>query len=132
MTLVPGPSERTWCEPCQLPSRMRVPVHDGTPSGPMLGVLELCASCGGGTTAPHITITPPLPGVRRGPAVWLARKAHGLACRRNGVPALACAYGDCQWPGLWRREYAISGDEGTTRYVFCRRGHQQAWRAQLS
>lgn len=57
---------------------------------------------------------------------WL----HALACHRKGLLAAACAYGDCQLPGLWRHAYAVTEDEGTTSYVFCRPGHRKAWRSQ--
>lgn len=54
---------------------------------------------------------------------WL----HSLACKRKALLATGCALGDCQLPGLYRRSWPVQGDDGTTRYLFCRTSHRTAF-----
>lgn len=146
------PETGAWCPVCLMPSRVRIPLHDGATDGPLVATLEVCPGCGTGHDRPSATVTTGILG-RKGkdrnhslepgggtqsagltysghPVVVFASKLHALACRRKGLPALECAHGDCHWPGLWRHEHAIDGDEGTWRYVFCRRSHKRAWAAE--
>lgn len=122
------PEFHCWCAVCQLPSRVRVPLHHRTTAGPVVNVLEVCPGCGTGHDRPSVTVTD-APRERRAghPLARLARALHGRVCARKGLRPLACAFGDCQWPGLYRLEHTVPGEDGTWRYVFCRKAHRRAW-----
>lgn len=113
-----------------MPTRVRVPLHIGSAGTAVVSVLEICPGCGTGHDRPSVTVTQ---APRERPAghllARLARATHGRVCRRHGLRSLACAFGDCQWPGLYRNEHTIPADDGTWRYVFCRKAHQRAWAA---
>jgi hypothetical protein len=128
VTITAGePEFHCWCAVCGTPTRVRVPLHVGSTANPAASVLEICPGCGTGYDRPSVAVTA-APRERLGhPLARLARTVHGWACRRRGRRSLACAYADCQWPGLYRHERAIVADDGTWRYVFCRRSHQRAW-----
>lgn len=108
--IVPGEAASTWCVNCQLPTRLYVPLHDGSPTGPLLGVLEVCPGCGANHATPSVTVTPPS---RR----WLRRRREGPLC----------AFGDCQRPGNADCTHKLRGDEGTTTYLFCKPAHRNTW-----
>ena len=129
-TIVVGePTLHCWCAVCQLPSRIRVPLHVGSLGAEPASLLEICPGCGGGHDQPSVTAIPaprPERSTRR-PLVALAHRIHRWACQRRGQSALACAHGECPWPGLYRNQHEMPGDEGTWRYVFCTKRHQRAW-----
>ena len=130
VTIVAGePEYHCWCATCGTPTRLRIPLHAGTTAGPVVNVLEVCPGCGTGHDRPSVTITrAPRERQRRGhPLARLARALHGRMCARKGLRPLGCAHGDCRWPGLYRHEHAIEGEDGTWRYLFCRKSHQRAW-----
>lgn len=127
------PELRAWCSVCQLPTRLRLPLHAGDLTGPVVAVLEICPGCGTGHDRPSVNLVPVPRGPRQregNPLTRLARHAHARICRRSGRPALACAYADCQWPGLHRNTAEVPGDDGTWRYVFCRPSHKRRWAAE--
>lgn len=128
-TLVAGePELYCWCPVCQMPTRLRVPLHLGDTSTPAAAVLEICPGCGTGHNRPSVTVAD-TPRERRpyGPLIALARTVHRWACERRGRRALGCAHRDCHWPGLWRNQFEMTGDDGTWRYVFCTSRHRRAW-----
>jgi len=106
----------TWCGTCQAPSRVRLNLHDGTPGGPLLAVVEVCPGCGSNHATPRVEVVPASPGL-------IAR----LRSAGQRDPAELCAHGDCRKraePGI---THSIAGDEGTWTYRFCSRPHRQAW-----
>lgn len=127
------PDLNCWCPVCQLPIRLRVPLHLDDTSGTSVGVLEICPGCGTGHDRPSTTVSPAPARQRRAiprrPLLATVRAVHRWACRRSGRIPRLCAHGDCQRPGLYRHEHAIEADEGTWRYVFCTRRHRRAWAA---
>jgi hypothetical protein len=111
---------------CRLPSRIRIPLHIGSLTAAVAGVLEICPGCGTGHDRPAVTATStPLPRVN--PVVRIAHGVHAWWCRRRGVKPLGCAHGACPWPGRYGHVHVMAGDEGTWRYVFCSRRHRRAW-----
>lgn len=128
-TIVAGePDLHAWCPVCQLPTRVRVPLHLGHTGGQPTAVLEICPGCGTGHDRPSIAVTEP-PRERRRPLVAAVHAAHQWACRRRGRPSLGCAHRDCPWPGLYRKQHAIPGEDGTWRLFFCSKRHRRAWAA---
>jgi hypothetical protein len=130
VTIAAGETElATWCATCQLPTRVRVPLYDGSAAGPLLAVFELCPGCGANHATPMIAVTP----VKRGrlslrhPVAAAANAANRRDCEARGVPAVECAYGDCRMPGLWDCTWKLREDEGTTTYLFCKDAHKTAW-----
>ena len=127
------PVRETWCNTCQEPWRLRIPLLlDGEPAA----TLEMCPGCGQGHAQTGVYVTPPqTPGATPAPAPGppllprYAAKIHGWLCARSGRVSHGCAYGDCPWPGLYRHELAIDGDEGTWRYYYCRKAHRRLWAA---
>lgn len=124
-----GITLHAWCNPCQAPTRIRIPLHLGSTASPAVNVLEVCPGCGTGHDRPNVEVTPAREAPRGHLIARLARALHARSCRRKGRLALGCAYGDCQWPGLWRLEHAMDGDEGTWRYLFCTKRHRRSWAA---
>lgn len=120
------PELHCWCPTCQLPTRVRVPLHIGSPSGPPAGLLEICPGCGTGHDRPSVTAAD-APRERRRPLVQLAHAVHGRACRRRARPATGCAHDTCPWPGLHRNQHTMAGDDGTWTFLFCTRRHMRAW-----
>jgi hypothetical protein len=118
-----------WCATCQLPTRVTVPVHAGTPGGPLLGTVELCPGCGANHATPMVTVTP----ARRGrfrfrhPVASVAAMAARHDSEARGLPAVECAYGDCPMPGSWDRTWRMQEDAGTTTWLFCKPAHRTAW-----
>lgn len=124
------PELNCWCPVCLLPIRLRVPLHLDDAGSTPVGVLEICPGCGTGHDRPSVAVaTTPREPREWHPLVAAARAVHRWACRRSGRPALLCAFGECRWPGLYRHEQTVLGDEGTWRYVFCSRRHGRAWAA---
>ena len=125
------PELHQWCSVCQLPTRVRVPLHIGSVGAPVAAVLEICPGCGTGHDRPSVAVAD----VPRQPREWhpvvaAAHVVHRWACRRRGLASRVCAYGACRWPGLYRNEHSIEGDEGQWRYVFCTGRHQRRWAAE--
>lgn len=125
------PELHTWCHVCQLPTRVRIPLHIGNPAGPSVSVLEICPGCGTGHDRPSVNVT----AAPRAPRQWhpllaIAHAAHRWVCGRTGRISRPCAHGDCRLPGLYRHEHTIGTDDGTWRYVFCTRRHRRAWAVQ--
>lgn len=120
------PELHRWCPTCQLPSRVSVPLHLDHVGAPVVGTLEICPGCGTGHDRPSITVTEQR-GPRRRPLPAVAHTIHGRLCRRRGLRPVACAHRDCPWPGLYRHQHQMVGDEGTWRYLFCTRRHLRAW-----
>jgi hypothetical protein len=125
------PTLHQWCPVCRLPSRVRVTLHIGDRRAPVAGVLEICPGCGTGHDRPSVAMTRP----EREPRPWrplvgLAWGVHRWACGRRGVRPLDCAHGDCRWPGRYRHEHEIAGEDGTWRYLFCSDRHRRAWAAE--
>ncbi len=129
VTIVAGePEFHCWCQVCQTPTRVRIPLHHRTTASPAVNVLEMCPGCGTGHDRPSVNVTrPPRERSRGHLLARLARALHGRACARRGLRALGCAHQDCQWPGLYRHEHSIPGEDGTWRYMFCRASHRRAW-----
>lgn len=128
------PEHGLWCQVCQDATRVRVPLFaDGVPAGG----IEFCPGCGTGHDKPGVYAVPQMPVIpatryARDTGPWLprlARSLHRRACKRSGMIATECAYGQCRWPGLWRNVLEVPGDEGTWRYVFCRASHRELWAA---
>jgi hypothetical protein len=119
----------TWCATCQLPTRVRVPLHDGSPGGPLLAVLELCPGCGANHATPMITVTPSLRRRLsfRHPAASIATAVARRDCEARGLTPAGCAYGDCPMPGSWDCTWRLREDEGTTTYLFCKTAHRTGW-----
>jgi hypothetical protein len=124
----------TWCGICLEPWRIRVPLYaDGQPCGG----LEVCMGCGATHDKPGVYITPHDPDAPAAPAPAVGPRApllprlasalHARACKRRGLRACECAYGDCPWPGLWRLAFEMDGDEGHWSYLFCRKSHRARW-----
>jgi hypothetical protein len=118
----------TWCATCQLPTRIRVPLHDRSPDGQLLAVLELCPGCGANHATPMITVTQPRrrfslrhPVAAGGPPGYLRDS------EARGQGPAGCAYGDCLMPGSWDETWRLREDEGTTTYLFCKAAHRTAW-----
>jgi hypothetical protein len=126
------PELHGWCATCRLPSRVRVPLHIGSTTAPVSAVLEICPGCGTGHDRPLVAaISPgPRPPVRFNPFVRAAHALHRLACRRSGLRSLGCAHRDCPWPGQYRHEHQMAGEDGTWRYYFCTRRHRRTWAAE--
>lgn len=124
------PQLHCWCPVCQLPSRVRVPLHIGSLGTPPASVLEICPGCGTGHDRPSVNIT--APDAPRGwhPLTALAHALHAWACRRRGLAAIGCAHRDCRWPGLYRHQHQMTGEDGTWRFLFCTRRHKRAWLAE--
>jgi hypothetical protein len=126
------PEHGAWCAVCQLPTRLRVPLFTGPATRPS-AVLEICPGCGSGhdQSAAYIEPVPETAAVAK--VRWrhaVAAALHRRACERNGLIPRDCAWGDCPWPGLWRNEVSMEGEDGTWRYVFCRKAHQRRWVAE--
>lgn len=122
------PQLHCWCPVCQLPSRVRVPLHLHTVDSAPAAVLEICPGCGTGHDRPSVAISP-LP---REPVRPLVAAAHALSRwihKRRGLPALGCAHGDCPWPGRYRRQHEMPGEDGLWRYLFCTARHRRQWAA---
>jgi len=119
----------SWCGTCQLPTRVRVPLHDRSPDGQLLAVLELCPGCGANHATPMITVTQPRRRwfSLRHPAAAVATAVNRRDCETRGLTPAGCAYGDCPMPGSWDETWRLREDEGTTVYLFCKPGHRQAW-----
>jgi len=122
--------QSSWCATCQLPTRIRVPLHDGSLTGQLLAVLELCPGCGANHATPMITVTA-APRRRwfklRHPVASVATAVARRDCEAQGVPLTGCAYGDCPMPGSWDCTWRLREDEGTTVYLFCKDAHRGAW-----
>jgi hypothetical protein len=120
----------TWCATCQLPTRLRIPLHASSPAGPLLAVLELCPGCGANHATPMITVTP-VPRRRwfrlRHPVASVATVIARQDCEARGVPPAGCAHGDCPMPGSWDCTWKLREDEGTTTYLFCKPAHRTEW-----
>lgn len=124
------PELHSWCPVCLLSIRLRIPLHFGDVGGPLAAVLEICPGCGTGHDRPSVTATAaPRQPLQWNPLLAVAHAAHRWVCGRTGRISRVCAHGDCRWPGLYRHEHTIAGDEGTWRYVFCTRRHHNAWAA---
>ena len=128
-TIVAGEAElNCWCSVCQLPTRLRVPLHINGPGTAPAGVLEICPGCGTGHDRPSVVVAAsPQQKPHRHPLVALAHAAHRWLCGRRGLVPRVCAHRDCRWPGLHRHEHTIRTDEGAWRYVFCTDRHRRAW-----
>lgn len=122
------PELHCWCPVCQLPSRVRVPLHlDAVGSSPV-AVLEICPGCGTGHDRPSVTTTP-LPRERTKALVSAAHALNRWLQRRRGRPGIGCAHRDCPWPGQYRHQHEMHGDEGRWRYLFCTARHRRQWAA---
>jgi hypothetical protein len=146
----------TWCGVCLEPWRIRVPLYaDGQPCGG-LEVCMGCGSVHdqpGVYITPQDSAGPgriSRDSTRKGLAADQAlspRPADGISVRRPLLPRLAarlnvwwykrhgldpadareCAWTGCPWPGLYRHEVVMDGEEGTWRWVFCRKSHRAKW-----
>lgn len=118
-----------WCARCMAQTVIRIPLHAGSPAGPLAATVEVCAECGNYRIPrqPVVTVEP-------GPrwqfprlilaARWrLARRAAELA----GREAKACAYGACARPGHWDCGWYEAVDGGRIRWVFCGARHRRRW-----
>lgn len=121
------PELHTWCPTCQMPTRVRVPLHHVSLGTSPDAVLEICPGCGTGHDRPALTIVPTPRATMGNPLVAAAHTLHARLCRRHGRRALGCAYRDCRWPGLYRNQHQMPGDEGVWRFLFCTRRHRRAW-----
>jgi hypothetical protein len=122
------PELHCWCRVCQMPSRVRIPLHLDAVSTMPAAVLEICPGCGTGHDRPSVTAMP-LPRERISPLVAAAHTVNRWFQRRRGRPALGCAHRDCPWPGTYRHQHEMLGDEGRWTYHFCTRRHRAAWAA---
>src|SRR5262252_1721482 len=88
------PELGAWCPVCLAPTRLRVPLQQGSQD---VGTLEVCPGCGTGYDRPSVVVTASSSRERgpRHPVAAMARLAHRWACQRRGLPELACAHGDC-------------------------------------
>ena len=121
VTITAGECEpHSWCAACQAPTRVRLALHDGSAEGPLLGVVEVCPGCGANHATPNVTVTP-----EPQPRSLIARLRRHLPDE-----SALCAYGDCRRRGQRNHEYAIPGDAGTYRYVFCKPAHRERWAAE--
>ena len=127
----------TWCGVCLEPWRIRVPL---LLNGQPCGGIEVCPGCGSVHDKPGVYITEPdpdtpgvlltTPGGRTPLLPRLAARLNVWWYKRHGLdPADAreCAWTGCPWPGLYRHEVTMDGEEGTWRYVFCRKSHRAKW-----
>jgi hypothetical protein len=122
------PELHRWCPVCQLPSRVSVPLHLDHLGAPPAGVLEICPGCGTGHDRPSIaTAIADQPGPHRRLLPAVAHAIHARLCRRRGQRAVGCAHRDCPWPGLYRNQRQMVGEDGTWRFLFCTRRHLRAW-----
>jgi hypothetical protein len=119
----------TWCATCQLPTRLRIPLHAGSQDGQLLAELEVCPGCGANHATPMITVTQKQRHrfSLRHPVASVATAVNRADCEARGVPAAGCAYGDCPMPGSWDTTWVLREDIGTTTYLFCRPDHKTAW-----
>lgn len=122
------PELHCWCPVCQLPSRLRIPLHLGAVSTTPAAVVEICPGCGTGHDRPSVTTTA-LPRERINPIVAAAHTLSRWIHRRRGLPAVGCAHRDCPWPGRYSLAHEMVGDEGLWRYLFCTKRHRRAWAA---
>lgn len=122
------PELHCWCPVCQLPSRVRVPLHIDSVGTTPAAVLEICPGCGTGHDRPSAAVTQ-LPRQRINPLVAAAHTASRWIHRRQGRPALGCAHRNCPWPGRYRHQHEMTGDEGRWRYLFCTNRHRRLWAA---
>jgi len=130
------PELGAWCSVCQLPTRLRVPVHlDDPPLYTLLARLEVCPGCGSTHAVPKVELIPepasPSPSPsrpkRRSPRLILTRRAYERACRRHGSRPLDCAWQDCRYPGYAGCTFQVLEDDGTVRFFFCGRRHRRLW-----
>ena len=122
------PELHAWCAVCQAATRVRVPLHIGSLGAPLAGVLEICPGCGTGHDRPSVNVAAAPRQCRRA-LVALAHAVHRRHCERQGRPAVGCAHADCPWPGLYRHQIEIPGDDGMWRLFFCRNRHRRTWAA---
>lgn len=116
VTVVAGECEpHTWCGNCQAATRVRLALHDGSPSGPPLAVIEVCPGCGANHATPNVSVTPEPPSLL------------GRLRRTPRDESAVCAFGDCRKTGKREHAHEVVGDEGTWTYVFCSGKHKRAW-----
>lgn len=119
----------TWCATCQLPTRIRIPLHADSQDGQLLAELELCPGCGANHATPMITVTQKRRRrfSLRHPIVSVATAVSVRDCEARGLTPAGCAYGDCPMPGSWDHTFALREDIGTTTYLFCNGTHLARW-----
>jgi hypothetical protein len=126
--LTAGDTEHgVWCEPCNAPVAVRVPLRYGD-SITVAGWLTVCASCG----TRHMPAVPVAmltrPGWRR-PRPWLALlwHLHRRDSARRGRTPVACAMPGCERPGWWECAWYEAVDDGRIRWMFCSARHRREW-----
>lgn len=114
--IVAGECEtRVWCATCQAPTRVRLALHDGTPDGTLLAVVEVCPGCGSNHATPSVNVT-------TGPVSLLERLRP-----KTRPPEQVCAWADCRKPVKQGHRLDLVVDDGVWHVGFCSDDHKRAW-----
>lgn len=106
----------TWCATCQAPTRLRIPLHSGSASGPLLAVVEACLGCGASHAEPMVSVEPAP-----------KRRLPSLPRLPQRDETSVCAYQQCRMPARDKHSAAVDGDDGRWLFRFCTARHRAAW-----